>query len=48
MVSTRALIIYMSIPSNKTFPLVPAFWPRDLELGVWPTFLKNFNLGHNF
>ena len=24
------------------------FWPSDLDLEVWPTFKKNFNLGHSF
>jgi hypothetical protein len=51
MISSRALIFYMNIPCYKTFPLVPTFWPRDLDLSIWHTFSvchKNFNLGHNF
>ena len=39
-VSARALIFHKNIPCDKTFPWVPLFLPRDLDLGVWPVFWK--------
>ena len=36
-----------AFPVTRPFTWYPDFWPRDLDLEVWPT-LKNFNLGHNF
>ena len=44
-VSARALIFYINIPCNKTFPWVPLFFlPCDLDIGVWPIFLKTLTL----
>ena len=37
--SDRALI-YISIPCDKTFLLIPIFWPSGLDLDFWPTFGK--------
>jgi hypothetical protein len=45
LVSGRAFIFHMCIPSGETFHLIPWPWPSDL--GVWPI-LKNSNFGHNF
>ena len=40
--SAAALMFYMSISCDKTFPLVPIFF--TLDLGVWPIFLKTLTL----
>ena len=32
---------------TRPFTWYHNFWPHDLDLEVWPTLDKNFNLGHN-
>ena len=49
-IKDKAFIFHMYISYDKTFHMVPSFFilPCDLDLEVWPTFEKHFNLGHNF
>ena len=45
-VSARALIFYLSIPCDKTFPWEQLVLPCDLDLGVGPCFVS-LNLANN-
>ena len=45
----RTFILKMCISCGMTFHMVPYFFPRYLDLDVWPTFeIKDLNLGYNF